>query len=199
VRRAQGDVDGARAAITESRSELERFPDPMSAMWSDAFSSWRAIMDEDPEAALRRCMRFTALAEKTATGVVQPQAEVVEGWARARLGDGEAGLRLIRAGQKGIPKALVLVGVALEVEVLVGLDRTAEALDVVDGSLASRDALDPALWLPEVHRWRGELLATTDHSEADREFVRAIEIAASQGAYLLVERAEASRLRLGVQ
>ena len=105
---AQGDVDGARAAIAESRSELERFPDPMSAMWADAFSSWRAIMDDDPEAARRRCTRFMALAETTATGVVQPQAEVVDGWARARLGDGEAGVRLIRAGRVGLPKALGL-------------------------------------------------------------------------------------------
>jgi hypothetical protein len=196
VRRAQGDVDGARAAIVESRSELERFPDPMSAMWADAFSSWRAIMDDDPEAAHRRCARFVALAEKTATGVVHPQAEVVEGWARARLGDGRAGLQLIRAGQVGIPKALVFVGVALEVEALVVLGRAAEALDVIDGSLGSRDAFDPALWLPEVHRWRGELLAGTDRAEADGEFARAIEIATAQGAYLLVERAKASRLRL---
>jgi len=196
VRRAQGDVDGARAAITESQSELESFPDPMSTMWADAFSSWRAIMDDDPEAAGRLCGRFMALAEKTATGVVNPQAQVVEGWARARLGDGEAGLRLIRAGRGGIPKALVLVGVALEVETLVDLGRTVEALDVIHSSLASRDALDPALWLPEVHRWRGVLLAATNRSEADREFARAIEIATAQGAYLLVERAEASRLRV---
>ena len=68
-------------------------------------------MADDPEAARRRCDRFMALAEKTATGVVQPQADVVDGWARARLGDGEAGLVLIRAGRAGIPKALALVGV----------------------------------------------------------------------------------------
>jgi hypothetical protein len=96
----------------------------------------------------------------------------------------------------GLPKALVLVGVALEVEALVGLLRSAEALELIDSTLASRDALDSALWLPEVHRWRGELLAATDPSEADHEVARAIEIATEQGAYLLVERAEASRLRV---
>ena len=66
---------------------------------------------------------------------------------------------------------------------------------MIDDALVARDGLDAALWLPEVHRWRGELLATTDRSEADRAFARAIEVATAQGAYLFVERAEASRLR----
>jgi DNA-binding SARP family transcriptional activator len=200
VRRVQDDDEGSLSAIAQSRAELERYPDPMSTMWADVFSAWRAILDDDPEAARRRCARFLAIADTTGAGVVRAQAEVVEGWAGARLGTGATGLERIRAGRAGMvaadTNALVLVAVTLEAEVLARLDRAGEALEVVDAALQAQAGLDEGLWLPEVHRQRGELLAAADPAAADRAFARAIELAGEQGAHAFARRAEESRTRL---
>jgi predicted ATPase len=70
-----------------------------------------------------------------------------------------------------------------------GLNVLAEALDAANGTGERR-------WLAELFRLKGELILTQDEDEAEACFVRAIEIARSQGAKSLELRASNSLSRL---
>lgn len=114
------------------------------------------------------------------------------GWARACLGEPEAGLKemegaLATQRQIGTTEDFPVYFDMLA-EVLAMLDRRDEALAAIDQAFEAASSSGLAYWNPELHRRRAELLwqrAGTSSEEADASLARARELAEAQNARAL--------------
>jgi tetratricopeptide (TPR) repeat protein len=119
------------------------------------------------------------------------------GWSRLRLGERDAGLSELFEGvalfrATGSDLMGPTVGV-IHGEGLRAAGRTAEALDMLAGTLATAERGHVGLLVPEVHRLAGEIhLEAGALAEAGRAFEAALATAGAQGALSLELRAALS-------
>jgi predicted ATPase/class 3 adenylate cyclase len=131
------------------------------------------------------------------------QATITRGWAMAEQGHGEEGIAQIREGLAMFraignealrPHALCLLAEACK-----GTGRFDDGLNALTEAMAAAEEHGIRHYEPEMHRLKGELLLSQDHSkttEAQSCFQRAIEIARNQSAKSLELRATMSLARL---
>lgn len=157
------------------------------------------------EAALaaRQADELDGFARTNRLAEYEAKAQVFRGWARARLGEPEVGVALMREGidrhmaigtneDPPVWREMLAEGYLLAGDHALGLDAIDEAFRHVE-----RSGL--AFWIAELHRQRGELLRRLEPTRADRArecFARARAIAHGQGARALELRALLSMLRL---
>jgi hypothetical protein len=125
------------------------------------------------------------------------------GWALGMTDDPEQGLAILERGVQqlvalgsGMSTSHVLT---LQARLLAAMGRHAEALAVVERSLALAARRSEGRWMPEMHRLRGELLFRTGATPetALAALSRARETAAAQGDRMLELRALCSLVRVG--
>lgn len=161
----------------------------------------------------RSTLRVASLAAEIAQslGVVQMRtfAEVHRGVAMVRLGEAEAGTRLVH---KAINERVAIGSTFGNQTIFVWLaeacgqaGRAAEGLTLVNDALAHPDTANDHQYEPKMHQIKGDLLLLQDttgthQAEAEQEaeacFRRAIDIAHNQQAKLWEARALASLCRL---
>jgi predicted ATPase len=128
---------------------------------------------------------------------------VVSGWVRARLGDREQGLTLMREGLD----SLRLQGFALLTPLLYGLlaevqaelGDSAAALATLDQTLTEIEVSGHRTFDAEVHRVRGEILLKwepSDPASGEAALQTAVAVAREQGARAFALRAAISLARL---
>jgi hypothetical protein len=86
---------------------------------------------------------------------------------------------------------------ALEADLLLMAGRPNDAADRLEEGIAFHDRTGAALWLPELHRLRGEVILALDEpaEDAAAAFAVARSVALGQGAHAFVRRADASSKR----
>lgn len=114
-----------------------------------------------------------------------------QGWALGRRGQTEAGLELMRAGlaaYRGNSQfAEVPYFEALLAELLAATGRHGDALELLDGAFERMERTGERWFAAEAHRRKGHLLSRTPagiDGAAEREFLRAIDVAREQEAKL---------------
>ena len=87
---------------------------------------------------------------------------------------------------------------ALEAEVLLAAGRPDDAVARLDEGLAVNDRTGASLWLPELHRLRGEAVLALGGpiDDAVAAFATARSVALEQGAIALVRRVDSSAARV---
>ena len=140
-----------------------------------------------------------ALSEEHGFLVLKEMARICMGWARARLGDTDEGVSLIRKGLAGMAEIGARIGITEHLRVL------AEAL-ALDGALTDAlSTIDDALqanpqevtYRPNVLTCRGELRLKLGRTElAEAEFREAIALAQKMSAKAFELRATTSLARL---
>jgi adenylate cyclase len=140
----------------------------------------------DAEAVLSTCETMVELSQDYGITIYLAWGKTYRGWARARLGDREAGVRELREGLAGLAdqgsKQHVPLYQALlaEIEAEIG----ASALSRVDGALALARETGEHWSDSFLHRIRGEILLELDpaNAAAEQAFRAAIAIAQAQKA-----------------
>jgi hypothetical protein len=120
------------------------------------------------------------------------------GWARSASGDTAEGIPWIELGIREFRATGTVLGLpshlAQRAEALHLVDRTSEALQVINEAAALAERLEQQLNCSELHRLRGVFLAAIGANEPQIEasFCEAIRIAKEQKSVSLEKRAEAT-------
>jgi predicted ATPase len=151
---------------------------------------------------LRWAQRATATASEHGFPIRAAQAAILGGWARAGTGAGGDGVDQLRAGLA----AYLATGAELDHPYYLGLlgdalaatAGPAEGLAVVEQAIRMVGTARPFYYLPELHRLRGDLLATDGRraAQAAEAYGRAMEIAAGHGTRSAELRAAIGLCRL---
>jgi class 3 adenylate cyclase len=151
------------------------------------------------ETRARRLLEFST-EHQLAFGVAH--AKIVLGWVVGQAGDVAGGILLLREGLD----ALDAIGTRMKLSFYLTLlaetylrgDLVAEGLSTIDGALQHAERSDESLFLPDLYRLQGTLLARTPATagEARACLERAEQIACAQGARSSQLRALVARIRL---
>jgi adenylate cyclase len=123
---------------------------------------------------------------------------ILRGWARSASGDTAEGIAWIEHGIRDIRATGTVLGLehylALKAEALHLVDRTAEALVVINEAEALAERFEHRDYWAELHRLRGVFLAAlgAEETQIEASFCEAISIAKQQKSVLREKRAEAS-------
>jgi len=158
-----------------------------------ALHHWRG----DAPGALGAARELAVCIEEQGLRQAEACAVLVEAWALAAIGDPvlaaamvERGIGVLRRNGTTMQSVYLL---AVAVEVLVHLERGAEAGDLLDEASALVEAGDARWWEPELYRWRAVLLGPGARGAAARKaegyLHRALDLAAQQGSRALRLRA----------
>ncbi len=191
--------DGAASAARDEALALAEDVDLAGREFALEFAAWHAVVDDEASTALRFVERCGTEAHmRRAAGPL----DVIAGWAMGKLGDVDPGLELLSRGRRTLATVPdVQNGVsalALEADVLLAAGRPHDAVERLDEGFAFNDRSGASLWLPELHRLRGEaILALGEPVEgAAAAFAAARSVALEQGAHAFVRRADASAAAL---
>ncbi|MBM4263804.1 MAG: hypothetical protein FJ145_20585 [Deltaproteobacteria bacterium] len=176
-------AENIERSIALSR-EINHVPSIAFAM-TNALTVYQMI--DDRAAVIRQAPQVIELADKFDLPGPRSLARFFAAWARACGGELDAGLQAMEAefprvsaiGPMPVLYAGVLAGVRLEAE------QAARALELLDGVLLTVKEPGVGLYLPEIHRLRGECslrVAQPNFDEAVRDFEAAIETAKLQQA-----------------
>jgi DNA-binding winged helix-turn-helix (wHTH) protein len=148
----------------------------------------------EPVEARELANQSLALAEDGGFGAVGHRSGLVLRWAEAELAPAEVKERVDEVLDK--PWTSVSFGRTLPwllfAATCVQLGRSDSALRVVSEALESLGQSGERWLEPELHRLRGEIVASRDALDAERSFATAIQVARSQGATSLELRATLS-------
>ena len=189
-----GKPDGALDLVRRGYGVAEALDDP----WERAalLGEWAVLhaLRREPMEARELATRSLALAEEGGFGAVTQRAGLVLRWAEAELAPAEVKERADEI--LGKPWQSVSFGRTLPwllfAETCARLGRTDSALGVLSEALESL-AHSEERWLePELHRLRGEIVASSDAREAERSFATAIQVARRYNAISLELRATLS-------
>jgi predicted ATPase len=155
----------------------------------------------EPEPTLKWAQQLQALANERSFWIWGSWAPILEGWARAQLGQPREGVALIerelaswkeRGVRLGVPNCLGLLA-----EIHLKLGQFEEGLAAVHEARAEQNATGERTYEAELYRVEGELLrATGRERKARSRFIHAIETAHKQDAGLFELRATSSLCRL---
>ena len=156
----------------------------------------------DPRAARAALGRLIPLARDQGYTLWLAMADALQGWASAEDGEGEAACAMVRDGLhrwEALGTRLMrpyLFAVLATTQGCIG--QVGEALASIEAGLAAVMEGGEAIWAPELHRLRGEMLLRSDRDAADAEasYARSLEIARGQDARLAELRAATSLARL---
>ena len=142
---------------------------------------------------------------RNSPAIAAGRLDVAAGWAIGKRGDVRAGLELLSRGRPALAAVPDvqhnIFALVLEADVLLAAGRPNEAVDRLDEGLVFNDHSGAALWLPELHRLRGESIRALGGpiAAAAAAFARARSVALEQGAHVFVRRADASAASLAAQ
>jgi DNA-binding winged helix-turn-helix (wHTH) protein/tetratricopeptide (TPR) repeat protein len=175
-----------------------RVAEALDDSWEQAalLSDWATLhtLRDEPTRAKELASRSLAVAERAAFGMWRQRADLVLRWAEAELAPAASKERADELVSK--PVGTMTVGRTLPLLIYaamcVRLGRAEKALEVVSGALASLVKSEERWLEAELHRLRGELIASEEPAEAERALATAIEVARRQGAISLELRATIS-------
>ena len=156
----------------------------------------------EPQVTQIALKRLVPLAHERRYSQWLAMAVALEGWVNAVEGEWDPGCTAICRGMEeweGLGNLLMRpLLLSVLADAYVRANRGEEALHVADDALAFIAAKGEVLWQPELHRLGGDasLLLPSGRSQAETRYIRAIEIARSQGAKLVELRASTSLARL---
>jgi predicted ATPase len=184
-----GDVEQAQEMIQQAKTRANELQDVFTLAILYSFTPMLDAFRGDPAAALREAETLAEIAEKIGVPLFAAVAKTNRGWARARLGDREAGLEELRqglaeyAGQKALIDGPFGRGLLAELEVEAG--SADKALPRIDEALALAEKTGEHWTDALLHRVRGNLLlmAEPEHPAHGEDAYRAaVAIAREQGA-----------------
>ena len=188
---------GARVAEDAVRVGQE-LRHPFSQGIGFTYAGFFAIMCGDPTSAAARAAACAEIAAEAKLALPAAMARMIGAWAKARGGDlgrgteqMEAAFRdWLNAKQRGY---LTFLG-TLIAEAKLDMDRTEEALSLLEEIEQLAAETHQQLYIPELHRLRAEALRRVDarHSGIEPELRIALKLAREQGALALELRAATS-------
>jgi hypothetical protein len=188
-------------AVTLARRGYEA-ADALNDPWERAalLSDWATLhaWRREPAKAKELALRSLELAGQGAFGLWTRRADLVLRWAEAELGpplSDERASELVSKPWQGVWHGRTM-GCVLVAAMYARLNRTDAALEVVSEALASIEMSEERWLESELHRLRGEFVASRDVVEAERSFTTAIQISRTQGAASLELRATLSLHKL---
>jgi class 3 adenylate cyclase len=184
-------------AVTEAR-EMKHAYTMAHALNGSAFVS---LTIDTPEAGMRRLDELDAVLADHGVAYYEAVSTIFRGYCLAAMGRFDAAMPLLVSGMsayRATSSRLYLSGfLRMSAEAHTWAGRGADALELVQESLAIMDASDQRWDEAEIHRVHGlALLACGDERRAEEAFRRAYDIAHWQGAKLWELRAAASRAEL---
>jgi class 3 adenylate cyclase len=196
-----GLLEQARLNVDHSVALGETLEHPPSLAFALADGAMASQIAGDRETTYRMARRAIELGDKYSLAQPRVVGLFLSGWVQAAAPDSAAGLALMESefGYVSATGALRFYFTAMMADVSLRAGRAEEVLALLDQTLDTVKEPGVGLYLPEVHRLRGECLMLLDagnHDPAQRALDMALEIAHRQGAYLLQLRAAASRARL---
>ena len=183
-------------AITLAR-ELSH---PFSLAIALDYTAMLHVFREEAQAALDRAEEAAAVCRKHGFAYYLAWADIVAGWATARVGETALGLAKLRHGLD----ALKAMGAELRLPLYYGLlaevcglaGQEGEALASLSSAFAFQSKNEEVWFSPELHRIYGDLLLRSgNEAEAQVHYQRAIEAARQTGATMF-ERRASERMRL---
>ena len=193
-----GKPDDALDLARRGYGAAEALDDP----WERAalLGEWAVLhaLRREPAQARELANRSLELAERGAFGVWRHRVDLVLRWAEAELAPAVAKERaeeLLSKPWKSVSLGRTLP-VLLFAATCVQLGRTDSALRVVSEALGSLGQSEERWLEPELHRLRGEIVASRDVLEAEGSFATAIQVARGHGATSLELRATLSLHRV---
>jgi hypothetical protein len=189
-----GKPDDALDLARRGYGVAEALDDP----WERAalLGEWAVLhaLRREPVEARELANRSLALAEDGGFGAVAQRSGLVLRWAEAELAPAEVKEQadeLLSKPWKSVSFGRTLPWL-LFASTCARLGRTDAALRVVSEALGSLGQSEERWLEPELHRLRGEIVASRDVLEAERSFATAIRLARSHGATSLELRATLS-------
>jgi class 3 adenylate cyclase/tetratricopeptide (TPR) repeat protein len=195
-----GGVERAQELIEQARTRARESRHSMTLATTSAFGVALEMFRGDAEAALRDA---ETLGEIYALPFYSHWARICRGWARARLGDREAGLRDMRqvlaefAENKTQLAAPFYQGLLAELEA--EGQSVAAALALIEEALALAERTGQRLTDAFLHRVRGDILlkaSPRNSAPAEEAYLKAIAVAREQGARSFELRAALSLAKL---
>jgi class 3 adenylate cyclase/predicted ATPase len=197
---SSGFMEQAVQKSEESLLQARKISDPLSL----CFALHRAMgfhqLRADGDAVERAAEELSALAAKHGFVSYASYVELYRSWALARQGQTGASVesvwRALRALRDNKDVDFFPRTLAMAAEVLAGGGETAHALELVTEGLGRVIANEERWFEAELQRLWGQLLLASDPCQAERCYIRAIEVAREQGARLWELRAVTSLARL---
>jgi predicted ATPase/DNA-binding winged helix-turn-helix (wHTH) protein len=147
-------------------------------LWSGEWAGAQEGMDK-----LIACARERSILPYDAAGTG------LKGYLLIKRGEAEAGVRLLRTSLEALQshryEMLTTIFSAALAEGLLKLGNTSQALKKIDGALAFAERNEDLSHVPELHRIRGEILASgpgADHKAAEVSFARSLAISRDSSA-----------------
>ncbi len=116
--------------------------------------------------------------------------EMTGGWAKVMLGNTEEGIAQLNSSIAGMRQAIggiSVVFLSALIEAYVDIEKRDDALELIEIALDDAERTGDGHYTAELYRMKGLCLAPSEAAEC---FRKAIEISRSQGAKLLISRAE---------
>lgn len=187
------------AALAMSRDALARSRElqhPFSTAIALGYAAMLHQFGGEAEAAGRYARQAITLCEEFGFAYYRAWAEIMQGWATSALGDRRGGLEAMRKGLDALHATGARVRasyyLSLLAETCAWVGERNEGLDLLARARAHIDSSGERWQESEVHRLEGVLVEEDDAGRAERCFLRAIEVAESQGAQSLRLRAAVS-------
>jgi hypothetical protein len=144
----------------------------------------------DPSAALLPARRAVAAAHRAGYAELEAIGSVVLAWSEVRAGRGKVGS--VRSALEQVPAAVQVEALhqwGMVADAALHAGRYDDVLDAVDRGLDAGEATGARMWLPELHRLRGEAqLHSGSTGDAADSFRRATDLAEGMGALLVLRR-----------
>jgi class 3 adenylate cyclase/predicted ATPase len=196
-----GSIQQAREALARAAALASGLAHAFTTAWVEAFRFMLAMFLREPKQALEYAARVIEFSTREAQPFWLSSATVVAGWARATLGELDAGLAIMRQGLdmydatgSGVVQPLWY---ALMAEVLLANGRLGETEDALRAGQAKADAHGEALAAIELARLRGQLSAARrDTAAARSQLTAALRHAERLGARTLALRVALAQQRL---
>lgn len=197
-----GEEAAARHSIEVGTAIAREVGHPFTSAMTTFFEAWVAAHLRDLPLARRAGKAGGAACEEGQFRMWGAAAKIIGGWARALQGEGAAGFAeaseaLAQWEQTGARMLRsYFLGLLGEAQRTAG--KPQPALDIIDQALILSQSIGEHFYDAELHRLRGELLATQARrtAEAEAALRQAVAVAEAQGARLPAQLARESLQRL---
>ena len=195
----RGFPDQALDVANQSTSLAQALSHHHSAVWAQCFSAKLHLYCRNLPVALSQSVAVIELSDELGFPHQTDYAKAIRGRVLVERGDATVGMELIARALDGmlgrgqrVMQHWCLEGLA---QASHALGDSSKALDLTSEALAVIDQTDARWWESELHRLKGELLASSDCDAAQASLDEAIEVARRQHAKSLELRAATSLAR----
>jgi predicted ATPase len=198
-----GYPDQALGRVNDAIATAQSLSNPFSLASAEFFSTMVRALRREPHIVYETAERVIAFSAEHGFGFWLLFAPIFRGWAMAEQDQYEEGIELMRqdlfiAHEAGVDIARANL-LCMLAEGYRSAGRLDEGLDAVKQALDAADAQEERYYESEIHRLKGDLLlrkTDANAGEAQRCFIRAIEIARKQSAKSWELRATTSLAQL---